>query len=129
MVLRYVFSLGWVWMQESYVWLHGLVFMLGAGYSLLHNGHVRVDIFYRPAGPRAKAWVDLLGSLLLGLVFEADLSSQAEVVLGVGLCGSLTTFSAFADELRHLGVRRGAAYTALTVACCSGAIVLATAVV
>ena len=47
-VFRYVFSLGWVWMQESYVWLHGIVFMLGAGYTLLHNGHVRVDIFYHP---------------------------------------------------------------------------------
>ena len=29
--LRYVFSIGWVWMQESYVWIHGIVFMLGAG--------------------------------------------------------------------------------------------------
>ena len=81
-----------------------------------------------------KSWQSLLivntvGSLLLGLVFEAELNSDAELVLGVGLCGSLTTFSAFADELRHLGLRRGVAYTALTVACCSGAIVLATAVV
>lgn len=64
-ILRYVFSLGWVWMQESYVWLHGFVFMLGAGYTLLHNGHVRVDIFYRPAGARHKAWVDLFGVLVL----------------------------------------------------------------
>jgi len=62
-VLRYVFSLGWVWMQESYVWLHGIVFMVAAGYTLLHNGHVRVDIFYRPASARYKAWVDLLGAL------------------------------------------------------------------
>ena len=64
-VLRYVFSLGWVWMQESYVWLHGIVFMLGAGYTLLHGGHVRVDIFYRPKSARFKAWVDIGGSLLL----------------------------------------------------------------
>ena len=64
-VLRYVFSLGWVWMQESYVWLHGIVFMLGAGYTLLHNGHVRVDIFYRPASDRHKAWVDLFGVVVL----------------------------------------------------------------
>lgn len=64
-VLRYVFSLGWVAMQESYVWLHGVVFMLGAGYTLLHGGHVRVDIFYRPGGVRFKAWVDLFGSLFL----------------------------------------------------------------
>ena len=53
-VFRYVFSLGWVWMQESYVWLHGIVFMLGAGYTLLHNGHVRVDIFYHPKSDEKK---------------------------------------------------------------------------
>ncbi len=64
-VLRYTFSLGWVWMQESYVWMHGIVFMLGAGYTLLHGGHVRVDIFYRPKSARFKAWVDLFGALFL----------------------------------------------------------------
>ena len=64
-VLRYVFSVGWVWMQESYVWLHGIIFMLGAGYTLLHNAHVRVDIFYRPANERHKAWVDLFGVFVL----------------------------------------------------------------
>ena len=64
-VLRYVFSRGWVWMQESYVWLHGVVFMVGAGYTLLHNGHVRVDMFYRPASARYKAWVDLFGVIFL----------------------------------------------------------------
>lgn len=64
-VLRYVFAVGWVWLQESYVWMHGLVFMLGAGYTLLQDGHVRVDVFYRPQSARYKAWVDLFGSLLL----------------------------------------------------------------
>lgn len=65
MILRYVFSIGWVWLQESYVWMHGIVFMVGAGYTLLHNGHVRVDIFYRSAGPRYKALVDILGAFFL----------------------------------------------------------------
>ncbi len=64
-VLRYVYAIGWVWLQESYVWLHGMVFMFGAGYTLLHNGHVRVDIFYRPNDAQYKAWVDLVGSILL----------------------------------------------------------------
>ena len=68
-VLRYVFSLGWVWMQESYVWLHGVVFMVGAGYTLLHNGHVRVDIFYRTNSRRYQAWVDIFGALALLLPF------------------------------------------------------------
>ena len=68
-ILRYGFALGWVWMQEFYVWLHGIVFMIGAGYTLLHDGHVRVDVFYRAKGPRFRAWVDLLGALLLLLPF------------------------------------------------------------
>ena len=64
-ILRYVYAIGWVWLQESYVWLHGVVFMIGAGYTLLHNGHVRVDVIYRPAGHRYKALIDLVGALLL----------------------------------------------------------------
>ena len=64
-VLRYAFSVGFVWLQESYVWMHAVIFMVGAAYTLLHDGHVRVDVFYRGASPRYRAWVDLLGSLLL----------------------------------------------------------------
>ena len=64
-VLRYGFGLGWVAMQEFTVWLHGLIFMLGAGYTLRHDAHVRVDIFYNRLGKRGQAWVDLLGTLLL----------------------------------------------------------------
>jgi TRAP-type mannitol/chloroaromatic compound transport system permease small subunit len=64
-VFRYVFSFGWVWLQESYVWMHGIVFMIGAAYTLLHNGHVRVDIFYRSASLRYKATIDILGALFL----------------------------------------------------------------
>jgi len=64
-VARYGFNWGRVWIQESYVWMHGLVFTLGAGYTLFHDGHVRVDVFYRPASRRYKAWVNLVGALLL----------------------------------------------------------------
>jgi TRAP-type mannitol/chloroaromatic compound transport system permease small subunit len=45
--------------------MHAFLFLVGAGYTLLHGGHVRVDIFYREAAPRAKAWIDFLGVLLL----------------------------------------------------------------
>jgi TRAP-type mannitol/chloroaromatic compound transport system permease small subunit len=70
-ILRYVFSIGWVWLQESYVWMHGIVFMVGAGYTLLEDAHVRVDIFYRPAGRRYKALVNLLGGIFLLLPLVA----------------------------------------------------------
>ena len=64
-VLRYLFNLGWIAMQESVIYLHALVFMLGSAYTLKHDGHVRVDIFYRGLGPRAQAIIELLGTLLL----------------------------------------------------------------
>ncbi len=63
-VLRYVYGLSFIFMQESIVYLHAILFMLGAGYTLLHGGHVRVDIFYAAAKPRTKAWVDLIGVLI-----------------------------------------------------------------
>jgi len=60
-LLRYVFGVGSIVLQESIVYMHGLLFMLAAGYTLLHNGHVRVDIFYRVASARRRALVDLVG--------------------------------------------------------------------
>lgn len=64
-VLRYGFDLGSIAMQESIIYLHALNFMLGAAYTLKHDAHVRVDIFYQKMGPTGRAWVDMLGTLLL----------------------------------------------------------------
>jgi TRAP-type mannitol/chloroaromatic compound transport system permease small subunit len=64
-VLRYGFSLGWVAMQESVMYLHAMVFLLGAAHTLRVNEHVRVDIFYRQFGHKGKARVDIFGTLFL----------------------------------------------------------------
>ena len=45
-VLRYGFSISFIWMQEAYVWLHAYIFMMGSGYTYLSNEHVRIDVFY-----------------------------------------------------------------------------------
>ena len=63
-VMRYIFGAGFIAMQEGVIYLHATLFMVGAGYTLLHGGHVRVDIFYREARPRRRALVDLLGVIL-----------------------------------------------------------------
>jgi len=60
-VMRYVFDAGLIWLQESVIWMHAAVFMIGAAYTLLHDDHVRVDIFYREMSARGRAIVDLLG--------------------------------------------------------------------
>ena len=64
-ILRYLFQTGSIALQESVTYLHASVFMLGAAYTLKHDGHVRVDIMYQRFTPRTRAWVDLLGTLLL----------------------------------------------------------------
>lgn len=51
--------------QESITYMHGFLFMLCAAYTLLKDGHVRVDIFYREAPLRRKAKVNLFGALFL----------------------------------------------------------------
>jgi TRAP-type mannitol/chloroaromatic compound transport system permease small subunit len=63
-VMRYVFDAGLIWMQESVTWMHAAVFMVGAAYTLLHEEHVRVDIFYRKMSERNRAIVDLIGVVL-----------------------------------------------------------------
>ncbi len=68
-VQRYAFSTGHLWMQDLYVWLNGAMFTVVAGYALLRDEHVRVDIFYRPATIRSKAIVDLIGVVIFLLPF------------------------------------------------------------
>lgn len=63
-LMRYVFGLGSTILQESVVYMHAIVFMVCAGYALVHNGHVRCDIYYGAASPRAKAIVDIIGTFI-----------------------------------------------------------------
>ncbi len=49
---------------ESQWYLFALIFLLGAGYTLKHDGHVRVDVIHGRLSARARAWVDLFGGLL-----------------------------------------------------------------
>lgn len=68
-VLRYFYNLGFVWMQEIYVWMHGIVFLFGASYALKNDKHVRVDIIYRILKEKKKASINLIFSVLFLLPF------------------------------------------------------------
>ncbi|MFC4350414.1 TRAP transporter small permease subunit [Fodinicurvata halophila] len=64
-VLRYVFGVSFIFLDESVLYLHAAFFMLGAGYTLLVDQHVRVDIFYSKASARGQAVIDLIGHVFL----------------------------------------------------------------
>ncbi len=64
-LLRYALGLGWVWMQDAYVWANAVMFMLAAAPTLLHGRHVRVDFFYNNRRPRTRAVINFTGVLFL----------------------------------------------------------------
>ena len=68
---RYVLGGSRLWMQDLYIWLNGAMFTLVAGFALMRDDHVRVDIFYRPASFRTKAIIDLIGVFFFILPFAA----------------------------------------------------------
>ena len=73
-LLRYVFGVSFIALSESVRYMHAALFMLGAGYTLLVDAHVRVDIFYAKASRRRKSAIDLAGHLLLLLPSMAVLA-------------------------------------------------------
>jgi TRAP-type mannitol/chloroaromatic compound transport system permease small subunit len=57
--LRYLFGISFIWLQETYVWMHAYIFMAGAGFTYLNDAHVRIDILYRSFSKIYRAIVDL----------------------------------------------------------------------
>jgi len=68
-ILRYLFGISFIWMQETYVWMHAYIFMIGAGFTYLNDDHVRIDIIYRNSSKSYKSIVDLIGNIFLLLPF------------------------------------------------------------
>ena len=60
-ILRYVFNSSFVFTQELEWHLFAFIFLVGAGCTLLYDGHVRVDIIYQRLGSKGKAWINLVG--------------------------------------------------------------------
>lgn len=69
--MRYFFQSGSIAIQELEWHLFSLIFLLGAAYTLKHDDHVRLDLFYKSRfmDDRRRAWVNLAGSLLFLIPF------------------------------------------------------------
>jgi TRAP-type mannitol/chloroaromatic compound transport system permease small subunit len=84
-VLRYVFGLGFIPMQESIVFMHAMLFLVAAGYTLLHDAHVRVDIFYGSASVINKARVNFFGVLVFLWPLCALLTWKSAIFVGASI--------------------------------------------
>jgi len=60
---RYVFGVNSIAAQESVLYMHATLFMLAAGYTLLVDKHVRVDVFYANLSKEAQNRISLVGHL------------------------------------------------------------------
>ena len=63
-VARKLFNLSSNAFLEVQWYLFSAVFLLGAGYTLLRNEHVRIDVLSQRWSPRVRAWIDIVGSVL-----------------------------------------------------------------
>ena len=59
-VMRYLFTITHVWTQELSWYLFSITYLMAAGYVMLWDEHVRVDILYSRLSPRRKAWLDFI---------------------------------------------------------------------
>lgn len=66
-LLRYGFDTGSIALQESLIYNHAILFMLGMAYTLQQDKHVRVDVFYANKSENYQAWVNLLGAIFFAL--------------------------------------------------------------
>ncbi len=66
-MLRYIFSVGFTWLQDLYIWTHALFILLGISFALFKDSHVRIDIIYRNLNLKKKKIVNFLGSIIFGL--------------------------------------------------------------
>jgi len=60
-VMRFAFKTSFVFTQELEWHLFAFIFLIGAGYTLPQDGHVRVDIIYQRLNAKGRAWINLLG--------------------------------------------------------------------
>ncbi len=66
-ILRYVFSIGFIWLQDLYIWVHAIFILLGLAYTLNKDEHVRIDLLYRSFKETMKKKINFFGALFFGI--------------------------------------------------------------
>ena len=66
-LLRYVLSIGFIWLQDLYIWIHAIFILLGISFTLKKDEHVRIDLLYRTFSKKKKKIVNLIGIIIFGI--------------------------------------------------------------
>ena len=75
-ILRYIFSIGFIWLQDLYIWVHAIFILLGLTYTLNKDEHVRIDLLYRSFKKKIKKKINFFGTLLFGMPVSLILISN-----------------------------------------------------
>ena len=67
-ICRFIFSYEQAFMADLVRFWYAALFLFASAYTLLEEGHVRVDVFYAGMAPKTKGYVNAIGSLVLGVV-------------------------------------------------------------
>ncbi len=64
---RFIFSYEQSFMADLVRYWYGALFLFASAYTLLEEGHVRVDIFYAGFRDKTKGWINAFGSIFMGI--------------------------------------------------------------
>ena len=76
-MMRYLFSAGSIALQEVEWHLYDVIFLLGISYTLKHDKHVRVDIFYERYSKNTRALIQIFSMLFLVVPFSLLIMNDA----------------------------------------------------
>ena len=66
-ILRYIFSIGFIWIQDLYIWIHAICILLGISYTLKMDNHVRIDLLYRNFNKKRRNLINLIGLIIFAI--------------------------------------------------------------
>jgi len=91
-ISRFVFSYEQAFMGDLVRFWYAALFLFASAYTLIEEGHVRVDVFYARFTPRGKAWANTLGSAVLGVPICWVILTQGMWGKGSSLIAPLLSF-------------------------------------
>lgn len=97
--LRYLFGRGSIMLEEIQWHIYGIGFILGLSYCLVADRHVRIDVLAERLPLRRRAWIELLGLVLL--LIPLCLAVIVEAIPFVLRSFQLHEVSAAPDGLPH----------------------------